>query len=59
MAFDDSTVDSQQNPKETPHQHILKANVNDIGETFINDMLKNVHETSESNKVYLRESNFG
>ena len=48
MAVDDATVDSPQIPKETPHQWLLKANVNDIGETLISDMLKNVHEACET-----------
>ena len=48
MVVDDATVDSQQIPKETPHRHILKANLNDTGETLITDMLKNVHEACET-----------
>ena len=48
MAVDDATIDSQQNPKETPHRCILKANVNDTGETLISNMLKNVHEACET-----------
>ena len=48
MAVDDAIVDSQQNPKETPHRHILKENVNDTSETLISDMLKNVHEACET-----------
>ena len=40
MAVDDATVNSQQIPKETPHRRLLKANVNDTGETLISDMLK-------------------
>ena len=59
MAVDDATVDSQQNPKETPHRHILKANVNDTGETLISDMLKNVpeaYETLEATKSALEKA---
>ena len=48
MAVDDATVDSQQIPQETPHRRLLKANVNDTGETLISDMLKNVHEACET-----------
>ena len=48
MAVDDANVDSQQNPKETLHRHILKANVNDTGEILISDMLKIVHESWET-----------
>ena len=48
MAVDDATIDSQQNPKETPHRCILKENVNHTGETLISDMLKNVHEACET-----------
>ena len=65
IAVDDATADSQQNPKETPHRHIMKENVNDTSETVVSDMLKNVHEACEtledigSNKVCLRESYFG
>ena len=48
MVVDDANVDSQQNPKETPHQHILKANVYDTCEALIRAMLKNVHEAYET-----------
>ena len=48
MAVHNTTADSPQNPKETPHKHIIKENVNDTGETFINDMLQNVHEARET-----------
>ena len=48
IAVDDATADSQQNPKETPHRHIMKENVNDTSETVVSDMLKNVHEAYET-----------
>ena len=48
IAVDDATADSQQNPKETPHRHIMKENVNDTSETVVSDMLKNVHEVCET-----------
>ena len=48
MVVDDATFNSQQNPRETPHRHILKANVNDTSETLIRDMLKKIHEACET-----------
>ena len=48
MAVDDANTDSQQILKETPHRHKNRTNVNDIGGTLIQSMLKNVHDNFET-----------
>ena len=48
MSVDEVIADSQQNPKETPHKHIMKEKFNHTGETLISDMLKNLHEAWET-----------
>ena len=48
MVVDDVAVDSEQNPKERSHRNRMIVNVNDIVETLISDMLKNVQEACEA-----------